>query len=126
MSEVDSQHHQLEDKVADLEILLENDSDNLILREAWDKLADLTINHFSYEEQLMAQFDYPAQEQEAHIKEHNDLLSNLNVLLKQWQHLDNHNKHSKIYSNILNLWLHNHILKQDTALVVHLNRKGQY
>lgn len=75
----------------------------------FDTLADYTVTHFAYEEELFQLFDYPATE--AHKHEHAALLNRVTALKKKWE-----SGETEIGQEVLNFlvnWLKKHILGSD-------------
>ena len=73
--EIDSQHETLIMLINRLHEAMLQGTGREVLDELMSRLIEHTRTHFSYEEQLMSQYNYP--EYEAHKSEHNKLMQHL-------------------------------------------------
>lgn len=75
---IDEQHKKLFAIMNNLYEARHNSTSNLIVASSINELINYTLYHFTSEEQLFAQYNYPYSE--AHIIEHNDFIMKVNQL----------------------------------------------
>jgi len=75
---IDKQHMIIVRAINLLALALERNSERELLAAIFETLADYTVTHFSYEEELFAHFGYPEEKQ--HQKAHNALLDQVVAL----------------------------------------------
>jgi hemerythrin-like metal-binding protein len=115
--EIDSQHETLIGLVNLLHRSMLQGADKAALDELLSQLIEHTRTHFSYEERLMSQYNYP--EYEAHTSEHNRLLQHVLDLAERY-------KNGELllsFAVVLELkgWAVIHIEKSDKPLGIFLN-----
>lgn len=119
--EIDSQHEALVGLVNRLHETMLQGADRAALDGLLLQLIEHTRSHFSYEEQLMSQYDYPGYE--AHRSQHNRLMQHLEELVEGY-----HNGELLLsFAVVLDLkgWATVHIEKSDKPLGAFLtSRKG--
>jgi hemerythrin-like metal-binding protein len=117
--EIDSQHETLIGLINLLHETMLQGADRAALDELLSQLLEHTRAHFSYEEQLMSQYNYP--EYEAHKSEHNRLMQHLVDLAERY-------KSGELllsFAIVLELksWAVVHIEKSDKPLGTFLNTR---
>ena len=85
------------------------------LKEIYDRI----LAHFTMEEELMRDTDYPDYVQ--HKKEHDDFLVTVNDIIGQYRTDPNFSFHDTLEA-ILQHWISNHITTSDQALGSHIKR----
>jgi len=119
---IDSEHRQMLELVNDLHSSVEACVDKSILRKKLVELVDFTRSHFSTEENLMKEHDYPGFAR--HYKEHRILLQHMDNLVKAVAA----GKHPTFRSDydISSDWALDHISGCDKSLGLFLNSKGVF
>jgi hemerythrin-like metal-binding protein len=117
--EIDSQHEALIGLVNLLHSTMLQGADKAALDELLSQLIEHTRTHFSYEEQLMSQYNYPGYE--AHRSEHNRLMQHVLDLAEGY-------KNGELllsFAVVLELkgWAVIHIEKSDKPLGIFLNNQ---
>lgn len=117
--EIDSQHETLTGLINLLHETMLQGADKKSLDELLSQLLEHTRAHFSFEEQLMSQYNYP--EYAAHKSEHNRLLQHLLDLTERY-------KNGELllsFAIVLELrgWAMVHIEKSDKPLGTYLNNQ---
>ncbi len=113
---IDEQHQRIVSYLNELDIAyLEGDNDKVthILM----GLVDYTISHFAFEENLMAQSGYPLSD--PHKMVHKVFVAHINNYKKQ--HESGRDITKKLMSE-LQIWLTNHIKKEDRDYVPYVNK----
>jgi hemerythrin-like metal-binding protein len=119
--EIDSQHETLIGLVNLLHKTMLQGADKAALDELLSQLLEQTRTHFSYEEQLMSQYNYPGYE--AHKSEHNRLMQHVVDLAEGY-------KNGELllsFAVVLELkgWAVVHIEKSDKPLGIFLNHQKE-
>jgi hemerythrin len=117
---IDEQHKKLVDLVNKLHAAMMQGQGETLVHKILDALVDYTNYHFTDEEKLLEEHDYPNHDK--HQEEHNKLLQD--VLDFKIRQQANNEKLSPEMLNFLNVWLTNHILKSDRAFSAFLRDKG--
>ncbi|NLL71248.1 MAG: hemerythrin family protein [Epulopiscium sp.] len=124
IEEIDGQHQNLLKLGQELYDLLKlgNDVDKYDdIMKVLSKLADYTVYHFGYEEELLAKHRYPLLE--SHKKQHQSFVTKIDETLKQ----DIDSKQSSITMEMIMFiadWIEKHILGSDHQYASFLNQKG--
>ena len=118
--EIDSQHETLIRLINLLHETMLQGADRAALDELLSQLLEYTRNHFSYEEQLMSQYNYPGYK--AHKSEHDRLMQHLVDLAERY-------KNGELllsFAIVLELkgWAVVHIEKSDKPLGSFLNERN--
>ena len=79
---IDREHKRLVAMINDFYKMLENQPNDELIADLIKKMKEYTIVHFSTEERLFKQFNFP--ESEAHIKEHQDFIDKVVDLEKRF------------------------------------------
>jgi hemerythrin len=116
----DEQHRKLIEMLNDLHDAMKVGKGKEALEKVLKGLIQYTSMHFSNEEKLMKQYNYP--EFEKHKKEHNQLV--LQVLDVQKKHQEGNAILSQDVMNFLKNWLRNHIQGEDKNYGPFFNSKG--
>ena len=120
VNEQDAQHKKLIYLINQLYDAVQADKVVGIHEEILEELLHYTENHFSYEEKLMAQYNYA--ETAIHIDEHAKFTQTIIKLTKE---LDSGTALITIeVIDLLFRWLMNHIIKTDKQLGASLNKLG--
>lgn len=124
IEEIDNQHKQLLKLGSELYDIFKLDDEHDKyddIMEILSKLADYTVYHFGYEEQLLETYEYP--NLESHKKQHQVLVIKIQDLLKQ----DIDSKQSSITMDLMMFiadWIERHILGSDHQYASFLIEKG--
>ncbi|NMA83763.1 MAG: hemerythrin family protein [Epulopiscium sp.] len=124
IEEIDNQHKQLLKLGSELYDIFKLDDEHDKyddIMEILSKLADYTVYHFGYEEQLLETYEYP--NLESHKKQHQVLVVKIQDLLKQ----DIDSKQSSITMDLMMFiadWIERHILGSDHQYASFLIEKG--
>jgi len=119
-SEIDRQHQVLIEIANRLNAAMRAGHGRQVAGPILNELVDYTINHFSFEENLMAKHAYP--ERERHMGEHRKLIADLSKFKQQF---DSGNAAISVeLMGFIRDWLVNHILKVDRALSSDLAKRG--
>ena len=110
-AEIDAQHQELFDRIN--KFLTATDKSALMLGAM--SLFQYTREHFTHEETLMRTLHYPSIA--AHVKQHNDLLSRLNMVA---QSIAKENLVRADLEAFLADWLFNHLATSDTKLAAYV------
>jgi len=117
---IDSQHQKLIDIVNTLFDAMSDGKGNEVLNDVFNDLLNYTVEHFSHEEQLMGQYNYP--KAEFHKVEHSDLTRQAKELYEKFK--SGQATISVPTLNFLRSWLNNHILSSDRQFGDYLNSVG--
>ena len=120
INSIDEQHKKLVNIINALNDALAEGKADDVLAEIFDELADYTVKHFGYEEQMFDQYGYV--EAEAHKTEHKALINQVKKLQEKVNAGDF--MISVEVMIFLKEWLINHILKTDKAYAPFLIAKG--
>jgi hemerythrin-like metal-binding protein len=116
---IDNQHKRLIDLVNELNEAMRNKKGKEALGHVLKELKDYTNYHFKYEEKEFEKFGYP--QAEAHRKEHDDLIRQVEELIGQFQ--KDRLGISIDVLDFLTKWVKNHIMKEDMMYVPFLKDK---
>ncbi len=122
ITEIDRQHKKLVDLVNKLYRALKNGQGNEVLGGVLDELIAYTQGHFTSEERLMRNNNYP--DFAAHKKLHDELVREVSTLKDQFA--SGKTTLSSDVFNFLKGWLVNHIQKQDKSYGPYLNSRGVF
>lgn len=111
--EMDEQHRELIQLVNRLNLALRNNEDDGVVVAKFQEMIKFTVHHFKTEECLMAHYRYPAQE--AHAREHERLVSEVQRLVGQLHHGS-----ELLILQAIKDWLLNHIRGDDKYLGAYL------
>ena len=112
---IDNQHKELVRLINKLyNLYLNKETDNIF--EIISALKDYTHYHFSAEEKLFKEKNYPKADE--HIKIHNEFITEVNKLAEEYK--NNPNVLSIKAMTLLQRWLTNHILVEDKKYVRYL------
>lgn len=117
---IDQQHKKLLNLINQLQTAVNHSTGEEFEREALDALVDYTRTHFTYEEGLMEQNDYP--DFEPHKKQHEAMVKEVEKVLAEYQ-----KDHDTAMTNAvayLKDWLINHINGTDKKYSEYLIGKG--
>ena len=117
---IDQQHRKLVNLINQLQTAVDYSTGEEFEREALDELVDYTKTHFSYEEGLMEQHDYP--EFEPHRAQHQKMIKQVEDVLAEYEQ-DNETAMSNAL-DFLKDWLINHINGTDKEYSSYLIDKG--
>lgn len=117
---IDGQHRELVAMVNELHRAMKMKAGAREAGKILERLADYTVHHFGYEEDLFAAHGYP--ETDAHKRIHKDLVAR--VLEFKADFDAGRAALSMDLMEFLMTWLKEHILRTDTAYVPHLKAKG--
>lgn len=122
VKEIDTQHQKMLELVNNLHTAVEACVDKNSLQNSLVELVDFTRMHFSTEEQLMKQYDYP--ELKKHHKEHRILLKHMSDLVVAVSN----GQQPTFYSDydVSSDWAMIHISEHDKSLGAFLNSKNVY
>ncbi len=117
---IDAQHQKLIDIVNTLFDAMSEGKGNDVLNVVFNDLLNYTVEHFSHEEKLMGQYNYP--KAEFHKVEHSDLTRQAQDLYEKYK---NGQTTISVHTlNFLRSWLNNHILSSDKQFGDYLNSVG--
>lgn len=117
---IDKQHQKLLNLINQLQTAVDYSTGEQYEREALDELVDYTKTHFSYEEGLMEQNDYP--DFEPHKAMHEKMIKKVEEVLAEYEQ-----DHDTAMSNAVEFlkdWLINHINGTDKEYSSYLISKG--
>lgn len=120
VKQFDEQHKKLIDMVNELHESMKVGKGKETLEKILKGLVQYTEMHFSSEERMMKQLNYP--EYEKHKKEHNQLV--LQVMDIQKKYHDGTAVLTQAVMNFLKDWLRNHIQGEDKGYGPFFNSKG--
>ncbi len=115
---VDEQHRKIFALLNDLIKACADGSDAKRLRETLDFLVDYAIRHFTDEELLQMQYNFP--EYKKHKRMHDSLTAQVVELVKRYEASDSPSELSSDVNRVLVSWLINHILKEDKKIAKHI------
>ncbi len=117
---IDAQHQKLVGMINTLHEAMKAEKSEEVLAGILDGMAQYAQEHFTYEEGLLAQAQYP--ELESHKVIHDSFVKKALALAEQFKE---GNKVLTIETrNFLKDWLQGHILGEDKKYVAHLKAKG--
>ena len=117
---IDQQHRKLLNLINQLQTAITHSTGEEFEREALDELVDYTKTHFSYEEGLMEENDYP--DFKPHKEQHKKMVEEVERVLAQYQ-LDQETAMQNAV-DFLKGWLINHINGTDKQYSEFLINKG--
>lgn len=122
VKEIDEQHKKIVELVNSIHLSIKSSADKSELEEKLSHLIDYTRMHFSTEEQLMQQYDYP--EFSRHQREHKILLQHLERVLA----VVSSGEYPAFCSdyNVSTDWAVIHILESDKLLGAFLNARNVF
>lgn len=117
---VDDQHKKLFDIINELYDGISKGSNKEAMQKVLSGLKSYTITHFSYEERLLKQANYP--DFENHKKIHDDFIKKVNEFQEKYSS-------GKLLltlevSGFIKTWLTEHIMKTDKQYSAYLNNSG--
>ena len=119
-AQIDMQHKKLFELVSDIVCACEEGSDVANLKKTLDFLVDYTIRHFSYEESLQLQYNYPGFS--GHKKLHDDFKKTVNELVIKFTNNGSSAQLSSDVNRVVVRWLVNHIQKEDKLIGEYINK----
>ncbi len=119
---MDEHHKKLISIINELHEGISSGDSEKALRKTLSALVDYTKYHFTAEESLMTQYEYP--EYSTHKESHQKLLKALSDLQHQYEEKKGGLTIILKIENFLSNWLINHILESDKKYGPYLNSKG--
>jgi len=119
---IDSQHRQLIDIINELHEAMMKKRSKEVLGELLERLVDYTDVHFTYEEELMARYEFPGYHD--HKRQHDTIRNNVQERLQE--HRDGKIVMSIKVMEYLKKWLSEHIMGTDRLYADFLNSEGVY
>ncbi len=110
ISSLDQQHKQLIALTNQLFQAIMEDRGRDVVIGVLDKLADYVKYHFSYEEELLTKYNFPADQREEHVKEHRALERQVHDFIKD---IKNQNSLDLEVYDFLRNWTTNHLNTTD-------------
>jgi len=121
VDEIDNQHKELINRVDKLLEACNQGAGKTVLPEILDFLGNYVVEHFSTEERLMQQYNYP--DYSMHKQEHENFIKSYSEL-KKYLETNGTGVLSIVKTNrIVVEWLKNHILGTDKKLGAYINQK---
>lgn len=120
INEFDNHHKKLLELLQKLHQSMLDGQGKIIVGEILDELKEYTVYHFNAEEQQMEKYGYP--EFEAHKAQHNNLIEQLEDLIKSFK--EGKSTITTDTYRFLNKWLTNHILSGDKQYTSFFKEKG--
>lgn len=117
---IDQQHKKLVNLINQLQSAVKYSTGEAFEREALDELVDYTKTHFSYEEGLLEQNDYP--DFDAHKAQHANMIEKVEAVLSEYEKDSDTAMLNAL--NYLSEWLINHINGTDKNYSQFLIDKG--
>jgi hemerythrin-like metal-binding protein len=117
---IDQQHKKLLSLINQLQTAVDYSTGEEFEREALDELVDYTKTHFTYEEGLLEQNDYP--DFEPHKAQHQEMIKEVERVLAEYE--KDHDTAMRNAADFLKDWLINHINGTDKEYSSHLIAKG--
>lgn len=117
IDKIDDQHKELVSLVNQLHRAMKMQAGAREAEAVLARLAEYTVFHFSFEENILDKFGYP--QAESHKKAHRDLVASVTAFQKDLR--SGKAGLSMELMNFLTNWLRDHILKVDRAYVTHLH-----
>ena len=115
---VDEQHRRIFELLNNLIIACVDGSDAKRLRETLDFLVEYAIKHFTDEELLQMQYNFP--EYRKHKQMHDSLTAQVVDLVKRYDASGSSSELSMDVNRVLVAWLINHIIKEDKKIAKHI------
>ena len=120
IKDIDDQHKKLIDMINELHDAMKSGRGKEVVGKTLSELVKYTEQHFSFEEKLFTQHNYP--EGRTHSKTHQDLIDQLKEFISKYE--SGQNTLSIELMNFLRDWLTNHIMGTDKKYTSFLNSKG--
>lgn len=120
VKEIDGQHKKLVDIINELHYKMKEGKGKEVIEKLLSELFDYTVFHFSFEEKLLNNHNYP--DYKTHVKLHSDLVDQVKVFRKKVETVGA--LLSLELMNFLKKWLVEHILNSDKKYSSFLNAKG--
>lgn len=120
INSIDEQHKRLLNLINQLQTAVDHSTGDQFEREALDELVDYTKTHFSYEEGLMRDNDYP--DFEPHKAQHEKMFKKVEEVLAEYE--EDHDTAMSNAVEYLKGWLINHINGTDKEYSSYLISKG--
>lgn len=120
IKDIDDQHKKLVDLINELHEAMKSGRGKEVIGKTLSELVKYTSHHFSFEEKLFTQHNYP--EARTHTKTHQDLIDQLNEFISKYE--SGQSTLSIELMNFLRDWLTNHIMGTDKKYTAFLNSKG--
>jgi hemerythrin-like metal-binding protein len=120
IKEIDTQHKKLVDLINLLHDSMKGGKGREQVEPILTELVNYTAYHFSFEEKLFGQHNYP--DTKIHIRQHNDLLEQVKIYIKSFQ--DGKGVLPIELMDFLQKWLLNHINGTDKKYSAFFNSKG--
>ncbi len=117
---IDRQHKKLLNLINQLQTAVDYSTGEEFEREALDELVDYTKTHFTYEEGLMKENDYP--DFEPHKAQHEEMVAHVKETLSEYE--KDHDTAMNNAAKFLRKWLINHINGTDKQYSSFLIEKG--
>jgi len=115
---VDLQHHRIFEKISDLVLACEEGRSTEKLEDMLVFLINYTIRHFTDEEALQLEYNYP--DYQHHKKEHDDFRATVANLVQKLKESGSSAELSSDVNRIVVRWLINHINSEDKKLSDHI------
>ncbi|MCX8070702.1 MAG: bacteriohemerythrin [Thermodesulfovibrionales bacterium] len=122
ISEIDTQHKKLVDLLNTVHEAVQNKKTTDVMNKTLSELVNYTKNHFTTEERLMKQHNYP--DYEKHKKEHENLSQKVVEFQQKYAKSSNDPLLVQELSIFLKNWLTNHIVGIDKKYAPFLLSKG--
>ncbi|WP_048093592.1 bacteriohemerythrin [Geoglobus acetivorans] len=122
IKEIDEQHKKLVSMINRLHDAMLEGKGKEIMGELLNDMVEYTITHFSTEEKLMEQYNYPGYIK--HKAEHEQFVSKVGEFKKKYE--DGQLTLTMEVLSFLKSWLTNHILNSDKKYGPFFNNKGIY
>lgn len=120
INSIDEQHKRLLNLINQLQTAVDYSTGDQFEREALDELVDYTKTHFTYEEGLMRDNDYP--DFEPHKAQHEAMFKKVEEVLAEYE--KDHDSAMSNATEYLKKWLVNHINGTDKEYSSYLIAKG--
>lgn len=120
LDSIDQQHKKLLSLINQLQTAVDYSTGEEFEREALDELVDYTKTHFTYEEGLMKDNDYP--DFVSHKAKHDEMIKEVEKVLAEYE--EDHDLAMEHGSEFLKVWLINHINGTDKEYSNFLIDKG--
>ena len=120
--QLDAQHKQLFEFVSNLVGACIDGSSTEKLSETLDFLVNYAVRHFSDEEALQVQYNFP--EYEKHKKMHDEFKITVTELVERFHNSESPTELNNDINKIVVRWLVNHILREDKKIGNHIMQAG--
>jgi hemerythrin len=119
---IDEQHKMLIQKLADLSEAFTKGLEQNKIMQTLEFMMDYTDFHFSAEEKVMAEQEYPGLEEQK--QQHEEFRMTLNNILEDYKEEGTTTAIAAEINDFLHNWLIDHIKGSDSKLGIYLNEKG--